>query len=475
MPIRLTRTTDAHPSALVLRPTSHTENTTGASPAASPAPVPFGLPTSSPGVLSAPALSAIKSSPEELRNWGRAAGEYVALIKDHREGEVILDLLDIDIPLAQFRHLVAGALEGIDEVGQSTPDSNSTDVHLAIAPSLTDESVELILTEELSIRRAIRLAIELTDARSNQLTPEVFAERASEIAQRMGFGFRSTGATELREQGFGGITAIGQGSAKEPSLVELWYTPGKQPGNEPPQQAIAIAGKGVTFDTGGLSLKPPTGMYSMHTDCAGAATVLSALVAHAEIGSQTPVYVALPLVENIPGPDSIRPGDVVTMRNGIGLEIIDTDFEGRVILADAAARLSESNPRALLSFATLTYQIQIALGPEIAGLFGRDKDLTDRMLTAAESAGEALWSMPWATRYADQLISTAPDAALRNHPLCETGRAITAALFIGEFVPNEIPFAHIDFAGPTVRNTPSGPAATGYGVRTIVELLRDWA
>lgn len=325
------------------------------------------------------------------------------------------------------------------------------------------------------IDQAVELAQELTNARSNQLTPEIFAQRAAALAHEHKLGVRVTEAEQLRADGFGGITGIGQGSANPPRLVELWYAAdGAEPKSQPPRGAIALAGKGVTFDSGGLSTKSAASMYGMHTDCAGAAAVLAALTAHAQLGGDTAVYAALPLIENIPGPQSLRPGDVVEMRDTTGVEIIDTDFEGRVILADSLALLAESSPRAIISLATLTHQIQVALGDEIAGLFGRDEELASQILTAAERADEALWRMPWATRYASQLRSTAPGARLRNHPLHDTGRAITAALFLGEFVPLDIPFAHIDSAGPAVRNTADGPIATGYGVRMLIELLRAW-
>lgn len=325
-----------------------------------------------------------------------------------------------------------------------------------------------------AITRGVELAVALTNARANQLDPQGFVQIARSLADELGLGIRVTDAAQLAEQGFGGIIAIGSGSARPPALVELWV-PGEG-GNreEPPRGAIALAGKGITFDSGGLSLKSASAMYSMHTDCAGAASVLGALVAIAEMSCDTPLYAALPLAENIPGPDSIRPGDVVSMKSGVGLEIVDTDFEGRVVLADALTVLQESEPRAVISVATLTYQSVLALGPEIAALIGRDDDLTQRILDAATRAGEAMWPLPWAERYAAQLRSNAPGATYRNHPRADTGRALTAALLLGEFLDPAIPFAHIDFAGPAITMRDGGPEATGYGVRTLVELVSSW-
>ncbi len=325
-----------------------------------------------------------------------------------------------------------------------------------------------------AIARGVDVAVSLTNARANQLDPRRFTQIACALAAELGLGVRVTDAVQLAEEGFGGIIAIGSGSSHPPSLVELWL-PGEGPlGEEPPHGAIALAGKGITFDSGGLSLKDPSAMYSMHTDCAGAATVLGALVALAELGCTVPVYAALPLAENMPGPEAIRPGDVVTMRSGVGLEIIDTDFEGRVVLADAVALLSESQPQAVITMATLTYQAVVALGPEIAALLGRDAALTQRLLDAADRVDEALWPLPWADRYIAQIRSNAPGAVYRNHPRADTGRALTAALLLGEFLDPGIPFAHVDFAGPAVRMQDGGPVATGYGVRTLVELVTSW-
>ncbi|MCA0345535.1 MAG: leucyl aminopeptidase [Actinobacteria bacterium] len=425
----------------------------------------FALPTEVPDTYLCPAIP--DDDAEATLAWARRFGEYAAAAGRLSGRPLTLDLEHRTISARQLSSLLAGILDG----GKGSADSPG----ITLVCGLEDDTdFARVLEEQEPLHRATALAAQLTDARANQLTPTDFAKHAEQIAAELGLGFRATGAAELRAQGYGGITAIGQGSDQPPVLVELWYSGSSEPGEEPPTGAVALAGKGVTFDSGGLSIKPAAGMYSMHTDCAGAATALAALRAFAELGGETPVHIALPLVENLPGPHSVRPGDVVRMRNGSGLEIVDTDFEGRVILADAVSRLAEHEPRAILSLATLTYQIVVALGPDIAGLFSRDETLAARAAEAADRAGEALWRMPWATRYASQLRSSAPGADLRNHPLHDSGRAITAALFLGEFAPASVPFAHIDFAGPAVRTTANGPVATGYGVRTLVEMLLHW-
>lgn len=451
-------TVPADPSAMRLAPAEKNQFPPGIAE--------FVLPAGSPDTYLCPELPDPQDG-EATLSWARRVGGYAAAAGRLSGQPLTLDLERRTLSEPQLGSLLAGLFEG----GKGSPEPPI----ITLVCGLEDgTNFARVLEEQRILHRATTLAAQLTDARANQLTPTGFAQRAEQIAAEHGLGFRATKGAELRAQGYGGITAIGQGSDQAPVLVELWHSGSSEPGTEPPRGAVALAGKGVTFDSGGLSIKPAASMYSMHTDCAGAATALAALRAVAELGGKTPVHIALPLVENLPGPHSIRPGDVVRMRNGSGLEIIDTDFEGRVILADAVSRLAEHEPRAILSLATLTYQIVVALGPEIAGLFSRDEALAVRTAEAAARAGEALWRMPWATRYSKQLRSSAPGAELRNHPLHDSGRAITAALFLGEFAPAQIPFAHIDFAGPAVRVTPDGPTATGYGVRTIVELLQHW-
>ncbi len=427
----------------------------------------FGF-TNASGRIDVDALPRCTATLEDFHGWGEAAGTFIGALHHRAPLPLVLNVSAADLTEPQLSQLIAGLIAGIGGL------TGLEQLSLTVISAATRPDFDRILQSEIAMRTGIELAISLTNARANQLSPAQFAETARTLAAENGLGCRITHSKELSEQGFGGITAIGLGSANPPILLELWHPGSGELTAEPPHGALALAGKGVTFDSGGLSLKSPAGMYGMHTDCAGAATALAALTVLSSIGTDTAVHIALPLVENLPGPDSIRPGDVVSMRNGLGLEIIDTDFEGRVILADAVALLAESEPQAIVSLATLTYQVVVALGPEIAGVFGRDETLTERLLEAAAGSGEALWRMPWARRYSKQLRSSAPGATLRNHPLTDSGRAITAALFIGEFVPENIAFAHIDFAGPTVKSTADGPVATGYGVRTLVNLMSSW-
>jgi leucyl aminopeptidase len=307
-----------------------------------------------------------------------------------------------------------------------------------------------------------RLARRLTSAPANVVTPRAAARWAETIAGRAGLTCAVLGPDEVAAEGFGALAAIGGGSANGPCLVRLDYLP------DAGTPEVALVGKGVTFDSGGLSLKSPAAMQAMRMDVAGAATVLAVMAGLSRGGCPVPVRAVLPFAENLPGPGATRPGDVVTAWNGTEIQIIDTDFEGRVMLADALALAAASTPRLLVDLATLTYQAEIALGAQIAAVFGRDEPAATKFLAAAARAGEPMWRLPYDERYLDQ-VRTA--SGVRNHPLHDSGRAITAALFLGEFVPRGVPWVHCDMAGPAWEGDTSVDGATGFGARTLLELL----
>jgi leucyl aminopeptidase len=306
-----------------------------------------------------------------------------------------------------------------------------------------------------------RLARLLVSAPANILTPAAAAGWARRIADRAGLGCAVRGPQQVVADGFGALAAIGGGSADGPHLVQLDHLPGTAP-------EVCLVGKGITFDSGGLSLKSPAAMQSMRLDVAGAATVLAVMAGLRRAGCIAGVRAVLPFAENLPGPGAARPGDVVTAWNGTQIQILDTDFEGRVVLADALALAASAGPRLLVDLATLTYQAEIALGPAIAAVLGRDDAAVYDFLAAGARAGEPLWRLPFAERYLDQVRTP---SGVRNHPLHDSGRAITAALFLGEFVPPGVPWVHCDMTGPAWSGDASGDGATGFGARTLLELL----
>lgn len=312
------------------------------------------------------------------------------------------------------------------------------------------------------ISQAITKAKEWTNAPGADLHPEAFAEEARLVAAASGLNIGVLQAKDLEVGGFGSLLSVGQGSRFQPLLVDLTHSPSN------PVATITLVGKGITFDTGGLSLKSPTSMMGMRMDKAGAAVVLAVLEAVGRLGLPVAVRGLLPLAENMAGPMATRPGDVITARNGKKVQILDTDFEGRLVMADAIAYAAEKPSDAIIDIATLTYQVSIALGNDVAGLFSNSDGIASQLLSASEKAGENLWRLPLVDEYRSQVH--APQG-LKNHPEMDVGRAITAALFLEEFVPSGTPWAHIDCTGPAWSGPASALGATGFGVHTLMTYL----
>jgi leucyl aminopeptidase len=420
---------------------------------------------------------------EEIHRWSRAVGRSLRTHEWARSGDTLVDLTALREAGVSLRPAVRLAVLGLLEGLGGPTSAAAAGIHLTGLPS--DPDLEDARSRALVDARVAGLARELVDARASEITPEVMASRAVQVAERSGLVARVWDTDDLAAASMGGILAVGAGSANPPYLVELDYDPDSA--GDAPEPPISLIGKGVTFDSGGLSMKSPAAMVGMHSDKAGAVTVLAAMSALRDLDVPTPVRGYLPLAENLPGPGATRPGDIVTMFDGTRVEVVDTDFEGRVLMADALAlaagvptgasrhtRGPSLRPAAVIDVATLTYQAVTALGPEIGALIARDDRLGRRILQAADRAGEPLWPLPWAPRYLDQTRSRAPGASLRNHPGSDTGRALTAALFLGSFIPPAIPWAHLDIAGPAMAGSGADARATGYGVRTLVTLMEQW-
>lgn len=417
---------------------------------------------------------------EEIHLWARDVGRSLLTHQWLRQGDTVIDLGLLHrsgLPLERSVRLATLGL--IDGLGGPTAAARER-VHLtgvAFERGVCEARSRAVIDS-----RAAQLARELVDARANQITPESLANYAVDVAASSGLSVRLWDAPAMATTGMGGILSVGAGSPNPPVLVELVY----QPVHDMPDRCrpVCLVGKGITFDSGGLSMKSAASMIGMHSDKAGAVTVLAVMSVLRDLGVTTPVRGYLALAENLPGPGATRPGDIVTMLDGTRVEVVDTDFEGRVLLADALVLASGAatvlgapaalSPAAVIDLATLTYQAVTALGPEIGTLIARDQALGRRVLEAADRVGEPLWPLPWAPRYLDQIRSRAPGARLRNHPCTDTGRALSAALFLGAFVPDAVPWVHLDVAGPAMTTAGADGRATGYGVRTLVELLEDW-
>ena len=306
------------------------------------------------------------------------------------------------------------------------------------------------------------LARDLINEPASTLTPEALALRAKETADVAGFECTIWDENELRSQGFGGLLGVASGSANPPRFIQMHY---KHPGAS---AKVALVGKGVTFDSGGLSLKDAANMETMKTDMGGAAAVIGAMSAIAKLGLKIEVLAFVPTTENMPSGTAIRPGDVLTHRGGKTTEVLNTDAEGRLILADALAFASEQEPDAIVDVATLTGSIMVALGKKATGIFANDDALAHELEVASARAGERFWHMPLYDVYKKELESEVADY---KNVGSRWGGAIIAALFLREFVTDPIPWAHLDIAGAARAESDydeNSKGGTGVAVRTLV-------
>ena len=380
----------------------------------------------------------------------------------------------------------AGGL-GIEAAGQAVVEGTLLGLYEPDAYKTVDPRKkpldELVLVERdpkqmAALRRGARrggiLALAANECRSlanepaNRLTPAAFAARARRTARRLGLGINVLGPAELRRGGFNGILGVGQGSRQPPRLVVLRY------GERRAKPDLALVGKGITFDSGGISLKPQDYMEHMNSDMAGAAAVLCAVDAVARLGVRLNLLAVLPLAENMPSGSAYRPGDVLTTLSGKTVEVVNTDAEGRLLLADALPYAQRQGARRIVDIATLTGACMIALGTGMAGVMGSDRELVDRLVELGRQTGERAWPLPLPADYKDQLKSAIAD--LKNSGGRPAG-ALTAGLFLGEFV-GDTPWAHVDIAGSawSDRSVPyAAKGATGFGVRMLAALAESAA
>ncbi len=298
-----------------------------------------------------------------------------------------------------------------------------------------------------------------------QKSPEAFAKSAQILLRGKGVKVEVLEGAELKKEKLGGVLGVGQGSENLPRLVKMTYAPAGA------RATVALVGKGVVFDSGGLSIKPASGMETMKTDMGGAAAVIGAMSALKDLGVKTKVVAFTPMVENMPSGTAIRPGDVLKIRNGKTVEVLNTDAEGRLILADGLSLAVEEEPDAIVDLATLTGACVVALGEKIAGLMTSHEGWGDQVHAAADRAGEQVWPLPLPAAYNKLIESEVAD--LKNIGTGGYGGALTAGLFLQAFV-GDVPWVHLDIAGPARAAADDGVyvrGGTGFGVRTLVELL----
>ncbi|GAB1514312.1 leucyl aminopeptidase [Actinophytocola sp. KF-1] len=321
-----------------------------------------------------------------------------------------------------------------------------------------------------AIAEAVCTARDLVNTPPNDLFPASFAERAAALAKAVGVEVEILDEKALRKGGFGGVLGVGMGSSRPPRVVRMSYKGPKA------RKKVALVGKGITFDTGGISIKPAANMEEMTSDMSGAAAIVATMVLAATLKYPLEVTATVPMAENMPSGAAYRPGDVLTMYGGKTVEVLNTDAEGRLILADAIVRACEDGPDYLVEAATLTGAQIVSLGRRTAGIMGSD-EFRDRVAAIAQATGEGGWPMPLPEELRGDLDSRLADIAnVTGH---RWGGMLAAGLFLREFVADGVPWVHLDVAGPAYNNggpwgyTPKG--GTGQPVRTLAAVLADIA
>ncbi len=337
------------------------------------------------------------------------------------------------------------------------------EILIVVKEEETAASLELAVDKARVMAEAASLARTMVDEPANHMTPSRMAEAAKEIAGKYDLEFKVFDREDMEAMGMGALLGVARGSNEPPKLMTLSYR-----GDGRSQEALGFLGKGITFDSGGISIKPSEGMGEMKGDMAGAAAVVAALGAIAQLKPQVNVTAIVPATENLPSGTALKPGDILKAMNGKTIEVISTDAEGRLILADALCYGQKLGLSPLIDLATLTGACRIALGTLYGGLFSNNRDLAEKVLKAGETAGERMWQMPMPAEYKELIKSEVADIKNGGNRL---GGAITAALFLAEFA-GDTPWVHVDIAGPASSTKESGylvKGATGFGVRTLVE------
>jgi len=421
-------------------------------------------------------------SPRALR---RAGGELGRMLQS---GGRALSSVVAGRPAADVRDFAEGVLLGSYRYTEkSTVDEQAHDaeLRLLVTPDGGDSSQETgaageaaaAIAQATTVATAVALARDLTNTPSLRKSPQWLADAAVHVAADSGLGVRIWTDQELLSSGFGGLTAVGSGSDRPPRLIELSYMPSAPSRSDATRRHVVLIGKGITFDSGGLSLKPNDGMKAMKTDMAGGAAVIAVMSALARLGVADQVTGLVAAAENMPSGSAYRPGDVLTAFGGRTVEVLNTDAEGRLVLADAIAYADAIlEPDQIIDVATLTGAARIALGGSLAALYSTSDDLAAELTASGEASGDRLWRMPLVDDYRRALDS--PVADIANVPRNGAGAgSITAALFLREFAGSR-PWAHLDIAGAARRSADEGELSaggTGFGTRLLLRWLQESA
>jgi leucyl aminopeptidase len=397
----------------------------------------------------------------------RAAGAALRALAPSKAASVALALPAGDA--AQAEAVALGALLGRYTFTRYRAAENGSAPAVTLLSSAA--GVEQAAARADVLAAAMSLTRDLVNTSPSHLYPETFADQAEQVAQAAGLEFEVLDEQALASGGYGGITGVGQGSSRPPRLVRLAYR------HPDATKTVVYVGKGITFDSGGLSLKPSAAMEAMKSDMSGAAAVLAALQAVAALRPAVNVVGYLPLAENMPGGNAQRPSDVITIFGGKTVEVLNTDAEGRLVMADAIARSEQDSPHLVIDVATLTGAQLVALGTRIAGVMANDDAARDGVVDAARRAGERVWPMPLPEELRKGLDSSVADIA--NVSGDRFGGMLVAGLFLKEFVPDGVRWAHVDIAGPAFHEgEPYGythKGGTGAAVRMLVQVAEDVA
>ena len=402
----------------------------------------------------------------------RRIGAAVAKRASSQEA-LVADLVGhLDGPdrLAAVEALTQGLILGTYRFGAYKPSADAPKLAAITVVAKGGARAAGAVERGVAIATAMVLVRDLVNTPGGDLTPKAFAAEATKVATAAGLEIEVLDKAAIRKAKLGGLLGVNRGSAQDPRFVKITHRPdGRAKGK------VALVGKGVTFDAGGLSIKTATGMEWMKTDMAGAATVLGVMSLVPTVAPRLEVTAYLPLTDNMLGPDATRVGDVLTARNGTTIEVLNTDAEGRLILADALSLAVEDEPDAIIDLATLTGAVIVALGERTAGAMGNHDALRDRVVAASDAAGEAMWPLPLPEHLRKTIDSEVAD--LRNIGAGPFGGALTAGIFLREFV-GDVPWVHLDIAGPADTTSAwdeNARGGTGYGVRTLVNTLATWS
>ncbi len=401
----------------------------------------------------------------------KAGAGLIAKYLRSGETELVVDLAEAELSVAECTALLLGMqLRGWHHDVYRTKLADDQKVSLETVSVVgAPHGTELAWQAESALAQGVEFTRELVTEPANILYPESFVARCKARMAGTGLSIRVLDEAEMKALGMGALLGVAQGSAQPPRLLVLHWN-GSQSSGKP----AAFVGKGVTFDTGGISLKPPAGMEDMKWDMGGAGAVAGAMLALALRGAKANVVGICGLVENMPDAKAQRPGDIVTSMSGQTVEVINTDAEGRLVLCDAITWVQkEFAPDTIVDLATLTGAIIMSLGNEYAGIFSNDDALASQLTAAGAATGENLWRMPMGSAY-DKLIDS-PIADMKNVGP-RNGGSITAAQFIQRFVDKGIAWAHLDIAGMVWADkagTTWDKGATGYGVRLLDRYVRD--